>query len=41
MKMIVRQIVETQAIESPNGNYGTAIATPSTGATEISVVRQR
>jgi quercetin dioxygenase-like cupin family protein len=28
-------------IETPNGNYGGAVGTPSTGAQEVSVIRQR
>ena len=39
--MIIRRKSDTQAIESPNGNHGTAIATPSLGAKEVSIVRQR
>jgi quercetin dioxygenase-like cupin family protein len=39
--MIIKRTQEVPAIESPNGNHGTAIATPSVGATEVSVVRQR
>ncbi|WP_161882874.1 cupin domain-containing protein [Deinococcus alpinitundrae] len=39
--MIVHPIQDQQPIESPNGNFGTALATPSLGAQEVSVVRQR
>jgi quercetin dioxygenase-like cupin family protein len=28
-------------IETPNGNHGCAVATPTTGAQEVSVIRQR
>lgn len=31
---------QQQPIETPNLNFGTALATPSLGATEVSVVRQ-
>ncbi len=30
-----------QYIETPGGNFGMAVATPSLGATEVSVIRQR
>ena len=39
--MIVHPVQDQQPIESPNGNVGTALATPSLGAQEVSVVRQR
>jgi len=39
--MIVHPVQDQQPIESPNGNFGTALATPSLGAQEVSVVRQR
>jgi hypothetical protein len=32
---------DTQAIETLNGNHGTALATPQHGARELSIVRQR
>lgn len=39
--MIVIRAADTQAIETPNGNHGTSLATPRLGATEVTVVRQR
>lgn len=39
--MNVVRAQETQAIETPNGNHGTRLATPSLGASEVTVVRQR
>lgn len=39
--MIANRAEDTQAIETPNGNYGTSLATPRLGATEVTVVRQR
>ena len=39
--MIVIKASQMQAIETPNGNFGTSLATPSRGANEVSVVRQR
>jgi len=39
--MNVIRAQDTQAIETPNGNHGTALATPQHGARELSVVRQR
>ncbi|MBZ9751098.1 cupin domain-containing protein [Deinococcus sp. HMF7604] len=30
-----------QALETPNGNWGTALATPRLGATEVTVIHQR
>jgi quercetin dioxygenase-like cupin family protein len=39
--MIIKHAQDTQAIETPGGNHGTALATPSIGATEVSIVRQR
>lgn len=39
--MIIIRSQDTRAIETPNGNHGTSLATPSLGATEVSVVRQR
>ena len=32
---------EIRFIETPGGNFGSALATPSRGATEVSVIRQR
>jgi quercetin dioxygenase-like cupin family protein len=32
---------DLDVIETPGGNFGAAIATPSRGATEVSVIRQR
>ena len=39
MKLI--RIQDTQELETPNGNFGTGLATSSKGAQELSVVRQR
>jgi quercetin dioxygenase-like cupin family protein len=39
--MIIKHAHDTQAIETPGGNHSTALATPSIGAKQISVVRQR
>lgn len=39
--MIIIRHHETQAIETPNGNFGSSLATPQRGASEVSVVRQR
>ncbi|MGN6563613.1 MAG: cupin domain-containing protein [Thermomicrobiales bacterium] len=30
-----------QFVETPGGNFGSGVATPSRGATEVSVIRQR
>ncbi len=38
--MIVR-VRDAAFIETPGGNFGAAIATPSRDATEVSVIRQR
>ncbi|AZI42464.1 cupin domain-containing protein [Deinococcus psychrotolerans] len=38
--MIVHRAQHNQFIPSPNGNTGAALATPSLGAQEVSVVRQ-
>ncbi|ADV67648.1 cupin domain-containing protein [Deinococcus maricopensis] len=32
---------DTHALETPNGNHGTSLATPHLGANEVTVVRQR
>ncbi len=32
---------ELRFIETPGGNFGSGLATPSRGATEVSVIRQR
>lgn len=39
--MIVIRAQDTQAIETPNGNFGTSLATPRLGARDVTVVRQR
>ncbi|WP_083922527.1 cupin domain-containing protein [Deinococcus aquatilis] len=39
--MITIRAGDTQAMATPNGNYGTSLATPRLGATEVTVVRQR
>ncbi|THF68157.1 cupin domain-containing protein [Deinococcus sp. Arct2-2] len=39
--MITIRAGDTQAMETPNGNYGTSLATPRLGATDVTVVRQR
>ncbi|MFB9991389.1 cupin domain-containing protein [Deinococcus oregonensis] len=39
--MNVIRAQDTLTIETPNGNHGTALATPQHGARELSVVRQR
>lgn len=39
--MILVHTQEADAIETPNGNFGTGLATPSRGASDVSVVRQR
>ncbi|THF84345.1 cupin domain-containing protein [Deinococcus sp. KSM4-11] len=39
--MIAIHAAATHAIETPNGNHGTSLATPRLGATEVTVVRQR
>lgn len=39
--MIVIPASDQQTIETPNGNYGVGLATPSRGATDVSVIRQR
>lgn len=39
--MIVIRTHDTQAIETPNGNVGTSLATPRLGARDVTVVRQR
>ena len=39
--MVVIRVQDTRSIETPNGNHGAALATPSLGATEVTVVRQR
>lgn len=32
---------DTQTLETPNGNFGTSLATPNIGAHDVSVIRQR
>ncbi|HEY1011126.1 MAG TPA: cupin domain-containing protein [Herpetosiphonaceae bacterium] len=39
--MILIKANQTEPIASPNGNLGAALATPSTGAAQVSVIRQR
>lgn len=39
--MVVVRSQELDALETPNGNILTALATPSRGATEVRLVRQR
>lgn len=39
MKLI--KASQTEPIASPNGNQGAALATPATGAGQVSVIRQR
>jgi len=39
--MFVVHADELEYIETPGGNFGMAVATPSRGATEVSVIRQR
>ena len=38
--MIVRHNSDLQPIETPGGNLATSLATPSSGASEVSVIRQ-
>jgi quercetin dioxygenase-like cupin family protein len=37
---VIRQ-TELRYIETPGGNYGAAVATPSKGAVDVSIIRQR
>jgi quercetin dioxygenase-like cupin family protein len=39
--MIVRTQADILPIETPGGNQTSALATPSTGSTELSIIRQR
>lgn len=39
--MVVVHGSARQFIETPGGNYGSGVATPSRGAAEVSVIRQR
>lgn len=39
--MVAVHAGELEYIETPGGNFGMAVATPSRGATEVSVIRQR
>jgi quercetin dioxygenase-like cupin family protein len=41
MAMTVVHSNELQFIETPGGNFGSGLATPSRGAAEVSVIRQR
>ena len=37
---VIRQ-ADLRYIETPGGNYGAAVATPSKGAVDVSIIRQR
>lgn len=39
--MYIIRSKDIQTLETPNGNFGASLATPSKGAKEVSVVRQR
>jgi quercetin dioxygenase-like cupin family protein len=41
MAMVVVHGVELQFIDTPGGNSGSGLATPSRGAAEVSIIRQR